>query len=73
MTIYKIIFAKNEIISCSKAEDNAVLEGMYQYEHVQGKLIYALVRAESEDDARAIANAITEKVEKEVFGSDFVY
>jgi hypothetical protein len=72
MRTYKIIFAKNEIISCEIATES-VLEGSYQYEHKKGNLIYAMIKAATEEEARKLANGIIEEVRSKVYGNDFVY
>jgi hypothetical protein len=73
MSIYKIIFAKNEVISCKAIEEEVVLDGTYHYEQIKGCLIYALVKANTEKEAYVIANVIIEEVKTNVFGNDFVY
>ena len=58
MHVYKVIYAKNEIISCNKIEDSLSLITSYHYEHEKGQLIYALIKAADVEDALKIANEI---------------
>ena len=51
---YKIVFAKNRIISCRETLEKVVSDEPY-YEHRNGLLTYAIVRAENESQARSIA------------------
>ena len=51
MQIYKITFVKNKIDSCRIANDT-ILEGSFTVEKHNGFLIYALIKAENEDQAR---------------------
>ena len=73
MNIYRVIFAKNEILSITEVSNNTVLKGSYQYEHKNGKLIYAIVNAETEENASTIAGMIVKEITKRVFGNDYVY
>jgi hypothetical protein len=62
MKVYKVIFAKNEIISCTEMISNASLVGLYHYEQNKGQLIYALINAELDQDAYIIATTIIKEV-----------
>jgi hypothetical protein len=62
MTIYKITFVNNEILSCSVIEE-VLLKEKYSYEHHKGYLIHAFVKAESEADARKTAHKIVKEFE----------
>jgi hypothetical protein len=71
MNTYKIIFAKNEVVSCELLH-KAVLTKEYDYEHDNGRLIYALVNAENELEAKKKSNKIVKEVTEKIFGNDFV-
>jgi hypothetical protein len=64
MRTYKLIFARNEIMSCEVAADNVVLNELFHYEQMNGNLIYAMVQAQTEANARLIAKSIIREVEK---------
>jgi len=72
MNLYKIIFARNEVISCKEENNTEYIDGSYHYEHKNGKLIYALIKAESEDDARSKALVVIKEVTDKIFGTDYV-
>jgi hypothetical protein len=63
MPIFKFSFLKNEILSCREAEDNTQFDGSYYLEHDKGQLIFAIVRADSENTARLMVEEIVEKVQ----------
>jgi hypothetical protein len=72
MNTYKVIFAKNEIISCDKVNEHLALSGQYRYEQDKGQLIYALIQADNEDEARSVADTIIKEVTDSIFGTDFI-
>jgi hypothetical protein len=72
MKVFKVIFARNEIISCSAVRDSVKLDGSYHYEHKGGKIIYALIKAETEEEACSIALTIRKEVSDKIFGSDYI-
>jgi hypothetical protein len=51
---YKIVFAKNRIVSCNETLEKAVTDEPY-YEHRNGQLTYAIILADNESQARSIA------------------
>jgi hypothetical protein len=51
---YKIVFAKNRIVSCNETLEKSVSDEPY-YEHRNGHLTYAIILAENESQARSIA------------------
>ena len=61
MKYYRIVFAKNEIIYCSEIIDQLVKE-IPLYEENNGQLIFALVKAESIEDATRQAYEIRDNV-----------
>jgi hypothetical protein len=69
MNVYKVIFVQNEINSCKKVTDSASSYKSYHYEHDHGKLIYAIIKDESEDNARSIANNIINEVRNKSGGN----
>lgn len=62
MPIYKISFLKNEILSITTAEPNSQFDGTYFFEHDKGQLIFAIIRADSENTARLLADDIIKTV-----------
>jgi hypothetical protein len=61
MSIFKVVFANNEPISCKEIPDGLVLDGNHQYVHTNGKLIYAIIKADSESDVmEKVAEMIVE-------------
>jgi len=72
INVYKVIFAKNRVISCRNAGASASMTTAYHYEHDKGYLIYAIIKAETEADALAIADCIIKDVTEKTLGSDFV-
>jgi hypothetical protein len=68
--IYRLIYANNEVIACTDVSSNVGLNGIYHYEHKGGKLIYAIVKAESEENATTIGNFITQEVSAMLYGKD---
>jgi len=68
MSIYRVIFVKNEVLSCMEVSDTTVINGWYQYEHKKGRLTYAIIQAETEENALAIANLIIKEVEEQTIG-----
>jgi len=71
MNTYKVIFARNEPLSC-EITNKVILNGDYDYKHDKGQLIYALIKADSEEDALNKSDKIIKEVTEKVFGSDFV-
>lgn len=63
MKYYRIVFAKNEIISCTETIEH-IVQDLPIHEVDRGQLIFALVKAEDEEDAREIANKIVADVKK---------
>jgi hypothetical protein len=72
MKTYKVIFARNNAIMCELLPHQVKLKNGYYYEHEKGKLIYALIEADSEEEALIIADRIIKEVYIKVFGQDFV-
>lgn len=73
MNTYKVIFAKNTVISCDLLTGQLILKDGYYYEHKKGQLIYALINAVSEHEAISIACKIVREVTERTFGVDFVH
>lgn len=71
MNIYRVEFAGNEILSCSLAEEGTHLNSAYQYAHKKGQLIYALIRANLENDARNIARGIVAEISTSFFPDNY--
>lgn len=72
MNIYKLIFAKNVVISCDLMTNKFELNEDYIYHQDKGQLIYAIVKAINEADALDKGNQIIKEVKDKVFGSDFI-
>ena len=72
MNTYKLIFAKNEIVTCSLIFIKVEFNGQYYYEKEKGQLIYAIVKAETEEDALMLGNTIIKDFRKKTFGEDFI-
>ncbi len=62
MNIYKITYIRNEAALCKEITTTTELVGLYHYEHTHGNLIYAIVKAENEDNALTIAKFISKEV-----------
>jgi hypothetical protein len=71
MNTYKLIFDNNEVVSCDLVY-NVILAEDYYFHHTNGKLIHALVRAESEDEALSKRSQIVSDFREHVFGKDFI-
>ncbi len=72
MNVFKVIFARNEIISCSVVHDNVKLDSTYHYEHKAGKIIYALIKAETEEEACSVARKMPKEISDKIFGNDYI-
>lgn len=72
MRIYKLVFAKNHVISCSLVDGDVQLEKNYYYEHISGNLIYAVVKARDENEAASFGKKIVTEVKERVFGNDYL-
>jgi len=72
MNIYKLTFAKNDVFACKDVTDTCSINGLYHYEHKKGKLIYAIVQANSEQEALAFVDIILKEIQEKIFGVDFV-
>ena len=73
MEIYKLIFAKNNLLTCKEVDnDTYSFDGLYHYEHINGVLIYAIVKADSEQEALTYIDIIHKEIYEIMFGIDFV-
>jgi hypothetical protein len=57
---FRIVFLKNKIASCSEIWE--VANDVPFYTHENGQLIFALVKADNEDEARKMGLSIVDKV-----------
>lgn len=64
MNCYKIIFVKNEIISCVKTREQLADNKHPHFEHHKGQVIHAIIKAASEENAKTIAQSIIKEVKK---------
>jgi len=75
MKLYKLTFARNDMLLLKEVTEAHGLNGLYHYEHNNGNLIYAIVRAGSEYEALAfvdvILDEITEKAPVDIQNSEF--
>ena len=62
MKFYRLTFLKNDILSCIEAVEPA--SELPYFEHDNGQLIFALVRAETQQDAIKAGLAIAEDVRR---------
>ncbi|MCD6013768.1 MAG: hypothetical protein K0Q79_3630 [Flavipsychrobacter sp.] len=62
MNIYRITYIKNEVALCKEVNNTNEFNGIYHYEHDKGNLIYAIVKAENEENALTIAMFIAKEV-----------
>jgi hypothetical protein len=61
MKVYKVIFMNNQPIQCREVDEGIVFEGSHHYVHTNGRLIYAIVKAESEIEVlKKVAEMISE-------------
>ena len=72
MKMYKVIFAKNEVISCQQADPPVSFKGDYNYEWDKGQLIYALIRAENEAEAIGKSDDVVREFLEKIYGKDFI-
>jgi hypothetical protein len=64
MLCYKVIFVKNEIISCAKTNQVLAADEQSHFEHHKGRAIHAIVQASSEENAKSIALDIMKEIKK---------
>jgi hypothetical protein len=62
MQLYKVSFIKNKILSCAPADPGIQLKGDMYYEYNNGKLIFAIIAATSEQEAMQKANELARTV-----------
>jgi hypothetical protein len=62
MKLFKVTFVMNEIEECKEITSEFAFSGVYHYEHFQGKLIYAIIRAENKEAAHNIAHTIIKEM-----------
>lgn len=71
MKTYKLIFVRNNIVTCQMVNDKANMNGNYYYEHDRGHLIYAIVKADNELNAYNVGKQIVREVSDTVLGTDY--
>jgi hypothetical protein len=72
MNIYKLIFANNEVVDVKPIQENIALNSPYHYEHKDGRLIYALIKADTPDTAIENAHMLLQEVRRGIFGNDYI-
>jgi hypothetical protein len=55
---FKIVFAKDHIISCAKTDQVLARNTPYHVEHNKGQVIHAIVKAPSMEKAKAVASEV---------------
>ena len=66
MSAYKVCFISNNIASIKTVIGKYHFEGdFYYYTNNKGSLVFAIIKAESESDARVKAHGIIDEVERE--------
>jgi hypothetical protein len=73
MNIYKIIFARNTIVSCELLPKQVAFKDEYYYELNKGQIIYALIKAPTAAAALEIAGRIVREVDLKTFGEDYIF
>jgi hypothetical protein len=61
MHIYKITFIDNKIDSC-KISTNTEMEGSYTYQQHNGRMIYVLIKADNEIQAKEKATELAHQI-----------
>lgn len=73
MENYRLVFVKNELISCELIMGSVPdFVGKYYYEQARGQLIFAIVKADSTAEAVDKAGLIVAEMTEKVLGNDFV-
>lgn len=67
MPLYRLAFANNEVVSCVEVGNNVELNRLYRYEHQDGKLLHALIRATTGQKAIEMSQLIALHVRSLVF------
>lgn len=62
MKLFKVTFVMNEVEACREVTSEFVFRGLYHYEYIEGRLIYAIIRAENKDAACDIARSIIKEM-----------
>jgi hypothetical protein len=63
MKIFRVSFIKNKILSVRTADNSVHFDGNIYYRHDKGQLLYAMIKANSEEEAKTIASSITQNVQ----------
>ena len=58
MKLFKVIFVNNTVSTCKLLDRKMKLNGEYFFDHTNGKLIYAIIKAETEAEASSKAQLI---------------
>lgn len=71
MFMFKAIFARNKMISCDKTNEETEVQGTYAYADDRGRLLYALIKADTRQEACAIAEKIVHNVSQKFLGREY--
>lgn len=69
--MFKAIFARNKVISCDKTNEETDVKGTYAYADDRGRLMYALIKADTRQEACAIAERIVQNVSRNNSGREY--
>jgi hypothetical protein len=69
---YKLIFAKNEIATCDLNVSKLEFRGQHYHENDKHRLIYAIVKAESEEDVMKMRNGKIREFREKTYREDFI-
>jgi hypothetical protein len=72
MSHYKLIFVNNLPISCTEIKGNPDIKEPYKIEYAEGKLIHAIVKSNSKDEAFHVVNQLIKDVSRATGGGDFL-
>lgn len=72
MKIFRLLYTNNEVVTCTDVSNYVGLNGIYHYEHRNGSLVYAIVKAANEDNAITIGNFITKELSAIISGENLV-
>jgi hypothetical protein len=69
MHLYKVKFDNNKVVSCKEMSPDTPMQSSHYYEHNEGQLVYAVLKAVSKEDAKAKALEIVREVNELVKGT----
>jgi hypothetical protein len=72
MGLYKVIFGKNEIVSCRQESRGNSISGIYHYKYNKNHLLYALITSQSEEEAQSAALMIMKEAFNSAYGGNLL-